>query len=95
MDAHHLLHAEAKQRLAIPPVGEVRGKSADGPHGVGPREHARAKFDPGLAPANGIGAHQEAGEIELELVLVVRRVRALDVAEFALVAEIVDLPGLG
>ena len=82
----------AQQRLAVGPVGQsprmpAIGRAFPGATGL------RAQADAGLLPADRVGAQHQAREIELEFVPVIRRVRALDVAEFALVAGVDDAVG--
>ena len=77
---HHVRHAEAQPRQR---AGRV---------GVG--EQAVAQRDPALPRALRLVAVDELREVELELVLLARRVRALHLAQLALEARVHHAVGL-
>ena len=93
MNAERGLHQDAQQRLAVRPIGDAGREARHLAEHLGPRQHPRAQAEAARLPANGIGAQQQAREVELELVAVIRRVGALDVTELALVAGVDHAPG--
>ncbi len=87
-DAEHLLHHRALKRAPAGPVGEFRNHTAELAEAVRIAEHLFAHAQPMLAALDRARPQHQAREVELELVAVVRRVRASHLAQLAAVAQI-------
>ena len=92
--AQHRLHHGARQRLPIGPVGEPRRQPRHLSQHLRPREQPVPQRDAALLLTHGVGAHQQAREIHLELVSVVGGIRTLHVTDLALIAGVDDAIGL-
>jgi hypothetical protein len=85
----------AQHGLTRGPVRKTRSYTACASKFFRAGKKFRAQRDALLLLANGISTQHEAGKIQLELVAVVRRVRAFHVANLALIAGIDDAARLG
>ena len=88
VDPERRLHEHAVERHLVHDVGHAEAEAGHRPGRVGVREDAVAERDaPRLRPLRLVAVH-ELREVELVLVLVPRRVRALHLAQLALEAGV-------
>jgi hypothetical protein len=87
-NAQHLLHHRALKGAAAGPVGELRNRAAELAEQVRIAKYFLAHGDAVLAALDRARPQHQAREVELELVTVMRRVGASDLAKLAAVAQI-------
>lgn len=90
VNAERHLQSGAENRLAVGPVRNAGGRFRSASQGLRTRQDALAQACPLLFSSQGRGAGHQAREIQLKSVLVVRRVGAFYVAQFALIAGVED-----
>src|SRR5262249_9514244 len=94
MDTQHLLEEPAGRPKPIGEVGEAEACAGEAAHTIGIAEHPVTEREAGPRGLLGGVAVDEGGEVELELVVLAASVRALDLAQLALEAEVHDAVGL-
>jgi hypothetical protein len=90
VDAERLFEEPAVERHAVHRVGEAEARARQLRGEVRVPEQPVAQASALALPPLGLVAVDEPREVELELVAVARRVRALDLAQLALEAEVHD-----
>jgi hypothetical protein len=91
VDAEHLLHEPPVQPTRFIALAAPRLARASPAGQVRVAQQPLAEARPLLARPHGLEAVHQLREVELELVPVARRVRALDLAQLALEARVHDL----